>query len=41
MKSEKRAGLALLLVCEIETPQLNASKLTIKTWRLVSACKLL
>lgn len=32
MKSKKRGGLALLLECEIETPQLNASKLTIRTY---------
>lgn len=32
MKRKKRGGLALLLECEIEAPQLNASKLTIKTY---------
>lgn len=28
---EKERGLCLLLVCNVEAPQLNASKLTIKT----------
>lgn len=34
MKRKKRGGLALLLECEIEAPQLNASKLTIRTYRV-------
>lgn len=32
MKRKKRGGLGLLLECEIEAPQPNASKLTIKTY---------